>query len=379
MKGGTGPLSGIRVLEICHMLAGPYCGLLLADLGAEVIKLETPAGEIARSAGTHAIDGHNVYFASLNRNKKSIVLDVADPASRHAFEALIATSHALVTNLRPEAIRRLGLTYEELGRINPKLVCVAITGFGLNGPYSDLPAYDYIIQAMTGIMMLTGEPDGPPTRAGYSVVDNSGGMMAAVGLLARLIEGKGGQIDIALYDTLLSQLNYLASAYLNAGELPQRRALGAHPIFVPAQIFQTQDGHLALFITHDRFWQTFATALNRPDWLQDVRFAQMAARRENRTIVVESIREELLRRTSSEWVTLLRPLGVVIAAISKLEDALSGENVAARDMVVSVSTPCGPLKFVGNPIKIDGYEQTYRPPPRLGEHSSLPEGLGDGH
>src|ERR1700693_1511402 len=162
----AGPLSGIRVVEVCHMLAGPYCGMLLADLGAEVIKVETAEGDIARSAGTHSLDHHNIYFASLNRNKKSVVLDLTAQRSREQFESLIVTSHALITNLRPEAIRNLGLTYDQLRRINPQLVCVALTGFGLNGPFSELPAYDYTIQAMTGVMMLTGEPGGPPTRAG---------------------------------------------------------------------------------------------------------------------------------------------------------------------------------------------------------------------
>ena len=164
----TGPLSGIRVLEVCHMLAGPYCGMLLADLGAEVIKIETGAGDIARNTGNHAIDDHNIYFASLNRNKKSMLIDLSGSKGQAEFRELASTSHALITNLRPRAIRKLGLTYEQLRDANDKLVCVALTGFGLNGPFSELPAYDYIIQAMAGVMMLTGEPDTPPVRAGWS-------------------------------------------------------------------------------------------------------------------------------------------------------------------------------------------------------------------
>jgi CoA:oxalate CoA-transferase len=375
---GAGPLSGIRVIEVCHMLAGPYCGMLLGDLGAEVIKVEIGEGDIGRSAGTHAIDGHNIYFASLNRNKKSVILNLTDAASRKKFEALIATSQALITNLRPKAIRKLGLTYDQLRPVNPELVCVALTGFGLNGPYSELPAYDYIIQAMTGVMMLTGEPGGSPTRAGYSVADNSGGMMAAIGLLAMLVQRKGGQVDIALYDTLLSQLNYLASAFLNVGEVAERRPDGAHSIFVPAQIFRTKDGHIALFITHDSFWRKFADTVGRPDWLKDDRFAAMGARSENREAVIASVQTELLRRTSSEWVDLLQPLGIVIAATSKLEDALTSENAAARGMVVSICTPAGQLRLVGNPIKVDGVEEIFRAPPRLGEDGVLLERLGHG-
>jgi CoA:oxalate CoA-transferase len=372
----AGPLAGIRVIEVCHILAGPYCGMLLADLGADVIKVETGSGDIARSTGNHEIDGHNTYFASLNRNKRSVLLDIADPHRRGAFEALISESQVLVTNLRPRAIRKLGLTYEHLRAVNPSLVCVAVTGFGLNGPYSDLPAYDYIIQAMSGLMMLTGEPGSPPMRVGYSVVDNTGGMMAAIGLLSKLVGRTGGQVDIALYDTLLSQLNYMAGAFLNAGKVPERQPNGAHSFFVPAQIFMARGGYLALFITHDSFWRTLAEALNRKDWLEDKRFATMAARSENRQIVVESVQAEILRRTSAEWVDLLQPLGIVIAAVGTLDGALLGQNAAARGMLASIATAQGPLRLVGNPIKVEGFEETYRAPPRLGEHTALLEQLG---
>jgi crotonobetainyl-CoA:carnitine CoA-transferase CaiB-like acyl-CoA transferase len=367
----AGPLAGVRVIEVCHMLAGPYCGMLLADLGAEVIKVETGEGDISRSTGAHVIDGENLYFNSLNRNKKSVLLDITRPDDRQAFEALVETSDALVTNLRPRAIHKLGLTFDQLREVNPRLVCVAITGFGLTGPYSDLPAYDYIIQAMTGVMMLTGDPGAPPTRAGYSVCDNTGGMMGAIGVLAMLVERKGGQVDIALYDTLLSQLNYLAGAYLNTGERPARQPGGAHSFFVPAQIFETRDGHIALFITHDGYWRTLAEAAGRRDWLEDRRFATMAARNANREIVIRSVREELLRRSSTAWIDLLQPLGIVIAAVSTLDDALSTDNAAARGMIVSVATPHGRLRFVGNPIKIEGFEEDYRAAPKLGEHEAL--------
>ena len=179
----AGPLHGIRVLEICHMLAGPYCGMLLADLGADVIKIEYGDGDISRRTGDCFLGGHNVYFASLNRNKKSVVLDLTSERDRAELFKLVATANGLVTNLRPTAIKKLGLTYDFLKTYNPKIVCLALTGFGLEGPFSNLPAYDYIIQALTGVALLTGDPNGPPVRAGYSVVDNTGGMMATIGLL----------------------------------------------------------------------------------------------------------------------------------------------------------------------------------------------------
>lgn len=366
-----GPLDGIRIIEIGHMLAGPYCGMLLADLGAEVIKVESGAGDISRNTGRLHMDGHNIYFASLNRNKKSMVLDLTCQADRSAFDRLASTSHALITNLRPSAIRKLGLTYETLRAVNPALVCVALTGFGLSGPYSELPAYDYIIQAMAGVMMLTGDPDGQPVRAGYSVVDNTGGMMAAIGLLAKLVSRRGGQVDIALYDTLLSQMNYLAAAWLNGGEKPARQPGGAHNFFVPAQIFAARDGHLALFITHDAFWSSFATALGRPEWLEDTRFATMAARSANRELVVAAISKELLRRTAHEWIEVLQPLGLVVAAVGTLDEALATPQVAAREMVVSIATPAGVMRFTGNPIKVDDAAAQFLPPPRLGEHNSM--------
>ena len=204
------------------MLAGPYCGMVLADLGAEVIKIEPPTGDIARSVGPNRVGPHNVYFASLNRNKRSVCLDLSDPRDQAVFARLASDADALITNMRPSAIRKLGLTYAAMRQWNERIVCLALTGFGLEGPHADRPAYDYVIQALTGIMAMTGDPGGAPTKTGYSVVDNSAGLMGAVGLLAKIIEGKGGQIDISLHDTMLSQMNYLAAAWLNAGERPVR-------------------------------------------------------------------------------------------------------------------------------------------------------------
>jgi len=350
------------------MLAGPYCGLLLADLGAEVVKIESGTGDIGRDTGPHRVGPHNVYFSSLNRGKKSVRLDLKSPHDRPRFEALVASADALLTNLRPAAIDRLGLTYDALRGINPRLVCVALTGFGMHGPYRDRPAYDYIVQALTGVMMLTGEPDAGPTRAGYSVVDNTGGMMAAIGLLAQLVSGRGGQIDVSLYDTLLSQLNYLAAAWLNADEAPVRHPAGGHAYFVPAQIFATADGHVALFITHDDFWRKFCTAVGRPEWIEDPRFATMRARTAHRTHVVASVAAVLATRGTSEWVALLQPEGLVIAGVHTLMDALACEQTLAREMIVEVATPQGVLRLVGNPIK-DGHAAPDTPAPLLGEHT----------
>lgn len=364
------PLEGIRIIEVGHMLAGPYCGLLLADLGAEVIKIEPAEGDIARKISPYQVGGYNAYFASLNRNKKSVVLDLACEAGQAALADIAKSAHALVTNLRPSAIKKLGLTYESLKRFNERLVCVALTGYGLDGPYAERPAYDYVVQAMTGVMALTGDPDAPPTKAGYSAVDNSAGIMAAVGLLAKIVQGKGGQVDVAMYDVMLSQLNYLAGAALNAGERQERLANSSHPYIVPAQIFRASDGWLTLFITHDKFWQQFCRELGKPEWLEDPRYATMAGRRDNRRLVVDDIAKVLSSAPAGQWVRRLAPLGVVVAEVGTLNDALENELTAYREMVVQLGDGSLPLRAVGNPIKLDDAETEYGLPPLLDQHRS---------
>lgn len=373
----SGPLSGIRVIEVGHMLAGPYCGLLLADMGAEVIKIESPEGDIARAVSPHFIGPHNAYFASLNRNKKSVVIDLASDAGRTQLEALVGRSHALITNLRPSAIKKLGLTYGNLRRCNEQIVCVALTGYGLEGPYAENPAYDYVIQALTGVMALTGDPSAPPTKAGYSAVDNSAGLVAAMGLLAKIIEGKGGQVDVAMYDVMLSQLNYLAGAALNTAEVVERLANSSHPYVVPAQIFPTADGWLTLFITHDKFWQKFCWETRRPQWIDDPQFATMASRRQNREAVLAAIGEVLMTATAAEWVRRLVPLGVVAAEVGSLKQALESELTRSRDLVVTLGDGSQALRAVASPLKFDGYTPHYGLPPLLNEHGD--EVLGKVH
>lgn len=364
-----GPLAGIRVLEFTHMLAGPYCGMLLADMGAEVIKIEPPAGDIARNIGPHSVGPHNAYFASLNRNKKSVVLDLAIEADRARFHTLVESAQGLITNMRPSAIRKLGLTYNQLKEINERIVCVALTGYGLEGDFADKPAYDYIIQALVGIMTITGEPDGPPVKTGYSAVDNSAGIMGALGLLAKIIEGRGGQIDVSLYDVMVSQLNYVAGAYLNAGEEPKRTAGGGHPYFVPAQVFETRDGYLALFITHDGFWKKFAEEAGKPEWLSDARFATMAARSANRDAVVGAIGDLLKTADTADWVARFDPLGIVVAGVETIPQALAGDIVRERGLVQEIPVADATLRVIASPFKFSDFEADYRPPPLLGEHT----------
>lgn len=372
------PLAGIRVVEVGHMLAGPYCGLMLADMGAEVIKIEPPEGDIARTVSPHFIGPHNAYFASLNRNKKSVVIDLASVEGQEALGRIVTDSHALVTNLRPSAIRKLGLTYAALRQWNEHLVCVALTGYGLEGPYADSPAYDYVIQAITGVMSLTGDPSAPPTKAGYSAVDNSAGLVAAIGLLAKIVQGCGGQVDVAMYDVMLSQLNYLAGAALNTGEVVERMPNSSHPYVVPAQIFPTAAGWLTLFITHDKFWQKFCNEIGRPEWIADPVFATMTSRRVHRVEVVARITEVLKGASAAHWVARLVPLGVVAAEVGTLSDALQTDLARSRAMVTTLGDGSLPLRAVASPIRFEGYAPQYGLPPLLDEHHSLVLGKAPG-
>jgi crotonobetainyl-CoA:carnitine CoA-transferase CaiB-like acyl-CoA transferase len=364
-----GPLAGIRVLEVGHVLAGPWGGMLLADLGADVIKIEPIDGDLSRHVGSNTVDDHNVYFASLNRNKRSVFIDLTTDEGQAELGALAGTAHALLVNMRPSSIRKLGLDYDSLRRFNPKIVCVALTGYGLDGPNADLPAFDYIIQAGTGVAAMTGEPDGPPTLAGYSAVDNSSGTMAALGLVAKVLEGTGGQVDVSLFDVMLSQLNYKAAAYLNGGEVPARQPHGAHTFYVPAQLFETASGHIALFVSHDEFWRRVCTEIGHPEWADDPRFATMHARFDNRTELLDALGAEFRKASAAEWVARLRPLGLAVGEVVNLAQALDGEHVRERGMVVTVDTPGGPLRMVGNPIRCTDAEPEYRAPPRLHEHT----------
>lgn len=367
----SGPLSGIRLIEVGHMLMGPYCTMLLADLGAEVVKIETAEGDISRSIGRNNIGRHNAYFASLNRNKKSVVLDLTTPEGKESLGELARTARGLITNLRPAAIKKLGLTYDDMKQWNPNIVCVALTGYGLQSPFAERPAYDYVIQAMTGVMNLTGDPTGPPTKAGYSVVDNSTAIMGAVGLLAKLVQGTGGQVDIAMYDVMLSQLNYVASAWLNAGEAARRYPDSAHPYIVPAQNFRTQDGWLTLFITHNNFWRLFCEEIGRPEWVTDPNYADMAHRSANRDMVLKAIGEVLEEQSTQHWLERLTPLGLVVARVESLEDALQSDQTRARQMTVEIPTEEGTIRIVGNPIKNDGVADSFTAPPFLDEHAHL--------
>ncbi len=343
----TGPLTGIRIIEVGVMLAGPYATMLLADLGAEVIKVEPPGGEISRQVS-------DSYFASLNRNKRSVCLDLRSADGQATLAELVADSHALLVNMKPSAIKKLGLTYESLRVHNEKIVCVALTGYGLHG--GDDPAFDYVIQAATGVAAMTGDPQAPPTLPGYSAADNSTGLTAALGLLAQIVSGRGGQVDVSLRDVMLSQLNYRASAYLNDGAEPRRYPFGAHSYYVPAQLFPTADGYLALFITHDGFWKSFAGEAGIDG------FVTMAERAAARDQVLAVVSAALATDSAANWEARLKPLGIPAAAVRTLPEALA----ETPEIVVQA----GDFRLVGSPIKVEGFTPEYRPAPVFEGQSS---------
>ncbi|WP_419229578.1 CaiB/BaiF CoA transferase family protein [Gordonia sp. CPCC 205515] len=328
------------------MLAGPYATMTLADLGAEVIKIEPATGEISRQVS-------DSYFQSLNRGKRSVCLDLNSEDGQRKLGELVSGAHALLVNLKPSAIHRLGLTYENLHRFNEQIVCVAITGYGLHG--GDDPAFDYVIQAATGVAALTGDPSGPPTLPGYSSADNSTGLTAALGLLAMIVGGRGGQVDVSLRDVMLSQLNYHAATYLNTGVEPVRRPGGAHAYYVPAQMFPTADGHLAIFITHDSFWRAFAGEASIDS------FATMAERAAHRDEVLGLVTAALATDSAANWEKRLKPLGIPVAAVRTMPEAL--------EETPSAIVESGDFRTVRCPIGIDGYTPDYRSAPALGEMS----------
>jgi CoA:oxalate CoA-transferase len=343
------PLAGIEILEVGHVLAGPYATMLLADLGAGVTKLEPPGGDISRQVS-------DSYFASVNRGKRSIRLDLGTAAGQQELRNLVPRAHALLVNLKPSAIRGLGLTYEALRPHNDKLVCVALTGFGLRG--GDEPAFDYLIQAATGVASLTGDPGGPPALPGYSSADNSSGMAAALGLLAMIVSGRGGQVDVSMRDVMLSQLNYRAAAWLNDGVTPRRLAGGAHSHYVPAQLFPAASGtYLALFITHDRFWRAFAAEAGIGG------FATMAERSARRDEVLDVVTRALATDTAQGWEARLKALGVPARSVRDLPAALAD----AADCLCTA----GGFQLVGNAIRVEGHEPAYGAAPRLGQHGDL--------
>lgn len=377
-------LQGVRILAVEQFGAGPFGTLHLADLGAEVIKIENPhgGGDVARSVPPYTIPGDSLYYQSFNRNKRSITLDLKHPDGKRIFHELVAHTDAVFNNLRGDQPAQLGLLYADLKAFNPKLVCCSLSGFGLDGPRHKEPAYDYLMQAYAGWMSLTGEPDGPPTKSGLSVVDYAGGAIAMLGLMSGLFNaqrtGQGCDVDVSLLDTAVSLLNYVAIWALNRDYQPQRMADSAHPTLTPAQAFQSADGYLVIFCAKEKFWRALVAELADPTLADDPRFASFTTRYEHREVLLAKLKAHFRMRTTADWLTRLRGK-VPCAPVNSLEEALADEQVLARKMIVEVEHPnFGTLKEVRTAIHIPGQTVASLPSSTLGADTDtvLQEWLG---
>jgi crotonobetainyl-CoA:carnitine CoA-transferase CaiB-like acyl-CoA transferase len=368
-------LEGVTVLDLTRMLAGPYGALLLADLGAEVIKVEDPVGgDPVRSMGPPFIQGESAYFISINRNKKSLTLDLTTPRGREVFLRLVQKADVVLDNFRPGILERLGVAYSALRRINPRIVACSISGFGQDGPYRSLPAFDLILQAMGGAMSITGEPNRDPVRMGIPMGDLAGGLFGAMAVSAALFQrertGEGRYIDLSLLDCQASLLTYVAQYFLVTGEVPGPVG-SAHASAVPYQAFKTEDIHIVIAIFTERFWSQFCNVIGRPDLVEDPRFATNRERHAHRHDLVPILEGIFATRTGEEWLKDLRAEGIPSGPINTVDRVLSDPQVLHRGMVLEVDHPvCGRLKVVGNPVKVlpaDG--EALRPPPVLGQHT----------
>ncbi len=370
------PLSGVRVLDLSRVLAGPYCSMMLGDLGADVIKVERPGvGDETREWGPPEAGGEAAYYLCVNRNKRSITIDLKQPEGQEIVKKLAERSDILLENYKVGTLQRFGLGYDDIKKINPGIIYCSITGFGQYGPYKDRPGYDFIIQGMGGIMSITGEPDGPPMKVGVAIVDITAGLFACSAILAALYNrektGKGQYIDIALLDSVVAWLANVGSNYLVSGEIPKRYG-NAHPNIVPYEPFKTKDGtYIALGVGNDRQWQEFCKIAGLEDIADDPRFATNPQRVIHREELIPIIAKKMLERTSEEWLSELEKHKIPCGPINTLDKVFSDPQVKAREMVVEVPHPtAGSVKLVASPMKLsDTPCRVDRHPPLLGEHT----------
>ncbi len=368
--------AGVRVLDLSRMLAGPYGSMLLADLGAEVIKIEDPdGGDPMRTMGPPYLpNGESAYFLAINRNKKSMVIDLTRPDGREVFLDLVRHADVVWENFRPGVLTKLGCDHAALSAVNPRLVMCSISAYGQEGPYRDRPAFDLALQAMGGAMSLTGEAGGAPVRMGLPMGDLAGGMFGAFAvagaLFRRATTGLGAHVDLSLLDAQVSLLSYLAQYFWTDGQVPPRLG-SAHMSVVPYGTLPTRDGHLIVAV-FEKFWSPFCAAAGHPEWERDPRFAGNRERVANRDALTALMEAAFRERTTEEWLARLRTHGVPAAPIQSVDQVLADPQVALREMVVDVCHPTlGRLPILGTPIKVDGaLGLDVAPSPTLGQHTN---------
>jgi crotonobetainyl-CoA:carnitine CoA-transferase CaiB-like acyl-CoA transferase len=379
-----GPLSHLRVLDLSRVLAGPFATQNLADMGAEVIKVERPgAGDDTRAWGPPFVKakpdarGDSAYFLSANRNKESITCDIAKPEGQALIRRLAAVSDIVVENYKVGTLARYGLAYDDLKAVNPRLIYCSITGFGQTGPYAPRPGYDFVFQGMGGLMSITGVPDGEPgagpMKVGVAVADLITAMYATSAILAaveqRRVSGVGQYIDLALLDCLIALTSFQALNWFVSGEVPQRLGNG-HPNIVPYQVFPCKGGHLILAVANDSQFRSFCRAVGKPEWADDERFAVGSARGAHRQLLCGLIAELLMDRTKHEWIELLEAHNVPCGPINTIDQVFDDPQVQHRGMRLAVQHPSGPIALLASPLRFS--ETPVRcelPPPLLGEHT----------
>ena len=355
-SGGAGPLAGTVVVDLTRVLAGPYCTMQLADLGARVLKIERPdGGDDARRIGPF-VEGRSAYFVSLNRSKESLALDLQAPADRDVFERILSRADVLVENFRPGAMQRLGYGWESLHARHPRLVCAAISGFGQTGPLATRPAYDLVVQAMGGIMSITGQPGAAPTRVGTSIGDIAAGLFGALGIVSALLHrdrtGEAIFVDVAMLDCQVAILENAIARFAATGEIP--RPLGSrHPSITPFEAYPSGDGHLVVAAGNDALFRRLAVELALPSLLDDARFASNESRCQHVDALREVLSARLRERPTAAWIAKLEAAGIPCGALQNVAEVLAHPQVRARNMVVGVDDPALGTAFpvAGNPIK----------------------------
>jgi crotonobetainyl-CoA:carnitine CoA-transferase CaiB-like acyl-CoA transferase len=380
------PLAGMRILSVEQYGAGPAGTIYLADLGAEVIKIENPreGGDIGRSVGPHFFaPGDSQFYQTFNRNKRSIGLDLQSPDGLAIFHALVKSAEAVFDNLRGDLPAKLGLTYEALAELNPRIVCAHLSAYGREGSRAAWPGYDYLMQAEAGHMSLTGEPQSPPARYGLSVVDLMTGAVACLALVSAVLgaraTGRGRDVDTSLFDLALFNLNYPGTWYLNAGTVQGREPRSAHPSIVPSQLYRTADGWIFVMCNKEKFWRLLAAELGHPEWLADARFADFPARLEHRDELTVLLDRAFSAHGTATWLEKLRGL-VPVAPVNDVAQALDGPFVAERGSIQDFRYPDGrTARLIANPIRLPGAELPRRAGPALGaDTGALLKELGYG-
>lgn len=368
------PLEGVRIISLEQYGAGPFATLHLADLGAEVIKVEDPSvrGDVGRHVPPYQAGGTSLFFETFNRNKKSIALDISTSEGREVFEDLVRVSDAVFSNLRGDVPAKIKITYNDLKHINPAIVCCSLSGYGMSGPRYKDPGYDYMLQALGGWMSLTGDPEGAPTKTGLSLVDFSGGLVASGAILAGVIaarrDGVGMDCDLSLYDTAIGMLSYLATWHLSAGHEPQRTRNSAHPSLVPFQAFEASDGWFVVGCAKEKFWVRLTEALGRPELATDPRFDSFANRYDNSAELTSILDALFITHTVKEWVDLLRAATVPCGAVQTVEEALTDSHTIDRGLIVETSTPSlGDVRSVASAMRVGVRTDPHRRAPHFDE------------